>query len=251
MSNFRPGSDEAKRFFESDADSKQWTATLAMYDEAISILSKTKGKPELPELDLFWRRKLTTAVQARNPPRLTQDELSKVMKWKLTRGKFRPLQKLCDSNGEKSVSTASEHALKYINEQTANWKSAMKSLTALHGIGEATASAILAPFSPDQCPFMADEVLDVTCGRREYTSKAYEAMRTALQQKARELGPSWTAEDVGKAVWTKAILSAYGPSNVDGQAASNTAKALNGTKKSRDVSDSLSDEVATKRPRRR
>lgn len=46
--------------------------------------------------------------------------------------------------------------------------------------------------------------------KRDYTMKIYESMRRALCRKAKELGPNWTAEMVGKALWVKAILSVHG-----------------------------------------
>ena len=81
------------------------------------------------------------AVKARTPPHFTLKELSSIMAWKLLRGKFRPLQKLCDSNAPDVVISASTAAFKCANidGSKSDWKGAMKALTTLKAIGEATA----------------------------------------------------------------------------------------------------------------
>ena len=100
-----------------------------------------------------------------------------------------------------------------------DWLIAIRSLTEMRGVGPATASAILAPLPNGKmlCPFMADEVLECVNGKkREYSLRAYEDMQPRLVSKAKELNTrdsnksDWTAEDVGKALWTAGILSVYG-----------------------------------------
>jgi hypothetical protein len=49
---------------------------------------------------------------------------------------------------------------------------------------------------------MADEVIEAaTSLKRDYSLKTYTAMREALVEKARALGPQWTPERVGRALW--------------------------------------------------
>jgi hypothetical protein len=46
---------------------------------------------------------------------MTLGELSRVMKWKLTRGKMRPLQKLVDGNDDRDVQALSAEAFKIVS----------------------------------------------------------------------------------------------------------------------------------------
>lgn len=59
-------------------------------------------------------------------------------------------------------------------------------LTSLKGVGPATASAILASMHKS-IPFMSDEALMVTLGKREYTLKAYKKLVKALRATRRKL----------------------------------------------------------------
>ena len=94
--------------------------------------------------------------------------------------------------------------------ESGNWKDAVNSIIKLKGIGVATASAIFAPFSPEHCPFMADEVIDAaTTGKRDYNMAVYTEMRSALINKASKLGKDWNAELVGRALWIRAMQVAY------------------------------------------
>ena len=181
----RPGVDQAARFFKECADCSEWDAVLKKYDIAIQLVATTKKSDQLVSLDTFWRHEYPQLVQKQG--HFDLQILSKVMKWKLTRGKMRPLQKLCDSNAPATVISASTKAMQCLAKD--DWKGAMASLTTLKAIGEATASALLAPLAPTSCPFMADEVLEVTCGGREYTAKAFAIMRGQLIQKVTPAHP--------------------------------------------------------------
>ena len=124
-------------------------------------------------------------------------------------GKFRPLQKLVDSNNSKEVIRISTIAFQYMSDS--KWEQAFNSITALKGIGVATASAIFAPFRPDLIPFMADEVIDstYTTSKRDYTMKVYKHVRDSCILKAKELGRGWYAEMVGKALWVRAMVAKH------------------------------------------
>ena len=124
-------------------------------------------------------------------------------------GKFRPLQKLVDSNNSLEVVRISTAAFQYLSGS--KWEQAFNSITALKGIGVATASAIFAPFRPDLIPFMADEVIDstYTIGKRDYTMKVYKQVRDNCISKAKELGRGWDAEMVGKALWVRAMVAKH------------------------------------------
>lgn len=156
-------------------------------------------------------------VNSRSPRFITLDELQRVMEWKLIRGKDRPmLRGLVTRNSKDSVEKNSRLALQHL--ENGDWKEAIVAMTVLVGVGPATASATLAPFDGELCPFMADEVLEATTSRkREYTLKAYESMRNALRKKAIELNKgekllrqiNFDAEFVGKCLWSAAMVSVY------------------------------------------
>jgi hypothetical protein len=135
----RPGTATAATFFETCHDTTEWQKMLDKYSRALEIVINMKKKAELKDLDTFWRETFPAVVNARSPPHFTLQELSKVMAWKLLRGKFRPLQKMCDSNCPEKVVEASTAALKCLNDSKPDWKGAMKALTTLKAIGEATA----------------------------------------------------------------------------------------------------------------
>ena len=141
----RPGTDAAKAFFADCSDQSEWLQILMKYDEALEMVALAKKNKDLIKRDKFWREGFPAAVRMRTPPHFTLSELSDVMAWKLLRGKFRPLQKLCDSNPSDTVIAASTAAFKCvtIDGKKSDWKGAMKALTSLKAIGEATARLLI------------------------------------------------------------------------------------------------------------
>ncbi|XP_050893677.1 uncharacterized protein LOC127107601 [Lathyrus oleraceus] len=82
------------------------------------------------------------------------------MQWKLTRGKWRPrLLDFVSSIEDAVVKRASEKAF----ESLPDVEKAISELSALKGVGPATASAVLAAFAPNLTPFMSDEVVIRFC----------------------------------------------------------------------------------------
>lgn len=206
----RKGSSFAKELFEKSISLPSTVAEWEQYDqsyqEALQIVANQKKKPELIEIDHFIHHELPPLINARTPPYLQHSELAQLMKWKLTRGKSRPLQKLVESNTSVSVIDASTTSFRFL--QSGEIEEAFDSIMKLRGVGVATASAIFAILYPDRYPFMADEVIEsVTNDGREYTMPIYNNMRNALINKGSELG--WNAERVGQALWSCAIISAH------------------------------------------
>ncbi|XP_010486917.1 PREDICTED: uncharacterized protein LOC104764988 isoform X3 [Camelina sativa] len=128
-----------------------WKEALSSYESRIESLNK----PELVSLDQFYRNELPCLLHDRDPnPYLTTSELSQLMKWKLSRGKWRPrLLDFVSSLDDSVVKSASEKAFKSLPDIS----KAVKELTVLKGVGPATASAVLAAYAPDIAPFMSDE----------------------------------------------------------------------------------------------
>ncbi|KAJ0087582.1 hypothetical protein Patl1_08776 [Pistacia atlantica] len=119
-----------------------WREALSSYQARVESLNK----PDLISLDEFYRNQLPSLIHQRNPnPYITTAELSKLMKWKLTRGKWRPrLLHFVSSLDESSVQSASRKAFESLPDLT----KAVSELTVLKGVGPATASAVLAAYAP-------------------------------------------------------------------------------------------------------
>jgi hypothetical protein len=118
---------------------------------------------------------------------------------------MRPLQKLIDANSPTQVVSCSSEAFNEIRSNN-DWKAAINILCRLKGVGVATASAVLAVYAPNLCPFMADEVIESVGLARDYDMRTYEAMLGRLSHKCDELGRQLVIEDIGKALWSAAIL---------------------------------------------
>ncbi len=147
--SLRPGSQTALDLVKKstkDSDYREWEDFLLMYKEVlehyarskssrkektskssesstkkrkiseISVISEPCIDMDLAELDsILFSKDFLKKVSQRDVPYLTQAELSCIMKWKLSRGKFRPLQALCDSNGDKAVIETTKLALQEID----------------------------------------------------------------------------------------------------------------------------------------
>ena len=129
-----------------------------------------------------------------------------LVEWKVgQRGKFRPrLLNYAKEASPEDVETASSQAFSIIAQYKDDedvpedaLKQAMSALTALRGIGPATASAALSAAHPFSIPFQSDEAMLAVLGSKEYTVKSFLDLTVALRKKAREL-----SENDGKKVWT-------------------------------------------------
>lgn len=68
------------------SDFSLWKEALSSYSSRVESLNK----PNLISLDGFYRNQLPQILRRRNPnPYITTTELSELMQWKLTRGKWR------------------------------------------------------------------------------------------------------------------------------------------------------------------
>eukprot|EP01041_Mallomonas_annulata_P005325 gene5325-10649_t len=201
----RPGSLAAKDWLV--CSHVEWSVALEKYDFAIELCIKDKKRFDLKTLDKWWREDYKPLVTSRTPQYITIDELERIMQWKISRGKDRPmLLGLIKQNTPNEVQIASKKAFKLLLEN--DWKSSMEAFMMLKGVGPATASALLAPLDPVNCPFMADEVLECTRNKkREYTFKAYQQMREVLVERTSDKSGGWDAETLGKALWAHAIAS--------------------------------------------
>lgn len=189
----------------------EWISALSNYDDAVARVATSKKKPELVSLDKWMWKDFPQLVQGRSPPSCTKEELTRVMQWKLLRGKNRPaLLNFIKQNSEDSVQTVSQEAFLLLSNNS--WKSALAKMTELRGVGPATASALLAPLD-SSVPFMADEPLEAVSGtKRDYSTTAYCSLHSGLRLLVDStLGEAMTSEEAGKALWTAAMLSIHAP----------------------------------------
>lgn len=206
----RPGSAAAQALYLT-LDISRWKIALASYDSCVLAI-QTEGNKNVKQLvsdDNFWRFDLSNKIDDKGF--ISGKELSRVVRWKLARGKWRPLQKMVDGNKNAEVVKASRNAFKSLSENLID--QALKDLCVLRGIGPATASAVLAAASPDRVPFLADEAYEAVpgFGQRKYTAKAFKEFRGALEGHAVKLSSlddmKWSPELVGRALWAEAKIS--------------------------------------------
>lgn len=174
-----------------------WTRPLLEYSEKIA---KKPGRSLLE--DDAWLR-LTLPQQLRDDGFLEKEDLIRVMKWKLTRGKFRPrLLQLVEANTEEDVREKSKVAMDALGKD--NVGKAVTELSKLKGVGPATASAIIAAARPDLAGFFADESVQATGMKLAYTKKAVLEFFSLMREKAQDLGPTFNANLVSQALWSNA-----------------------------------------------
>ena len=231
----RPGSQGAIHFLSHSeragfTNLGDWEALEKCYPICLAAIAKKKETAlrksafNLVQLDVRLRGSgFRDAVLARDPPHLFQADLSDIVRWKLNRGKMRPLQKVCDGNGDVNVRAVTVKALSLAAKGAQSctlagagagpgkgyFMTALSELAKLRGVGPATASLVLSLLFP-QVPFMADEVLDCVCGSREYSAREAEVLLTSLTAVAACIGSGWTAERVGSALWVCATAVAHG-----------------------------------------
>uniref|UniRef100_A0A1D1ZF73 Ena/VASP-like protein n=1 Tax=Anthurium amnicola TaxID=1678845 RepID=A0A1D1ZF73_9ARAE len=182
------------------SDLGAWREALSSYPATLESLQK----PHLLPLDDFYRDQLPLLLRQRDPdPFITKPELSQLMQWKLSRGKWRPrLQDFVSKLEETQVESASRKAFRSLPDLS----KAVSELTVLKGVGPATASAVIAAYAPDVAPFMSDEAMVAALGnKKEYTLKQYLVFAKKLQEKSKELCKeecNFTASDVERALWS-------------------------------------------------
>lgn len=190
-----------------------WKEQLESYASRIQALKK----PKLQDLDDFYIHSLPNLVRGRQPsPFITRAELAKVVEWKLSRGKWRPrLLSYASSLDDEEVKAASMTSFSALPDL----KVAINALSALKGVGPATASAVLAAVAPDVAPFMSDEaMIAVLGGVKDYSLKQYLLFADKLQSKAKEMtglnDEKFTPSDLERALWCAAIEKRF-PKSVE------------------------------------
>lgn len=145
--------------FVKDLDLSRWDYAISKehYDKVLA--NDAKNKEDLVELDNWFLHELPKTVKDRDEPHLLKSELSKLVKWKITKGTWRPkLEKYIEELTSHDVIEKTKEGYKIA--ASGEVKAAYKVLCKLRGVGAATASAILSVYDP-HIPFMGDEALDV------------------------------------------------------------------------------------------
>ncbi|KAK4050611.1 hypothetical protein OIV83_003337 [Microbotryomycetes sp. JL201] len=195
---------------------------LHRYTYALDLRSReTKRSKDVAALDKWYRTTFTHKVA--QTKQLSSDDLTKLVEWKLARGKWRPrLEQLAASNPDSVVQSVTSQAITTLSKPSDESSSpsltttleAIQQLSTLKGIGPATASAISAAVSPDSIPFMSDELMHACFGKQtkiDYTSKAYEKLVKAVNDKIHN--KQWTARELEQACWANDVLERNGESN--------------------------------------
>lgn len=192
-----------------------WRDTLNQYDALIAAHAVN----QLPELDAWYRGELPRLLASRKPAYVTKDEFLEILRWKMKRGDWRESNRLrivnTDARTIKKAAqdgfTAARDLDSSVPTASKEYKLPIQLISALDGVGPATASAVLAPFRPDLYPFFDEWIARQiaaqipTLGKVAFTPSYYWKYADALRAQAQELqetcGKEWTAHQVGQALW--------------------------------------------------
>eukprot|EP00743_Colponemidia_sp_Colp-15_P009435 GILK01010315.1.p1 GENE.GILK01010315.1~~GILK01010315.1.p1 ORF type:complete len:308 (-),score=33.19 GILK01010315.1:101-973(-) len=191
-----------------DEPTEAWRSALLCYGSRMKKVSSSKKNKDLESLDDWYLHELPTLLYSREPdPYMEQKELSKLVKWKLTRGQWRPrLQQFVDQLSGEVVKEASRNAFRLLSKY--DMREAIEAMASLKGVGPATSSAVLAAYRPDLLSFMSDEALIHAPGiSKEYTLQMCLKLIDVMGRKCKELrkadpNTEWTVQMVEQAVWS-------------------------------------------------
>ena len=193
-------------------DKRLWLRVYSQFSTALTFVSTNKPGKQLDELNEWLRIELPAILLSRSTTGscsgmfITLEELKKIMLWKITRGKFRPLMNLVGRNNDALVERVTKKAFEYLDQK--KYADSLKEVMQLKGIGVATASAILGIVEKDEFPFMSDVAFDACTNMpRKYDVASYYIMKIHLETKAGELGGDWTSQKVGECLWIAENIS--------------------------------------------
>lgn len=198
-------------------DVEVWKETFELCEKMLKLKAeneKKEKKSKLLDLDNWFQNQLPQDINKRPEQFLTQEELIKLMDWKLTHGKFRPrLTQLIQANSSETVKEVTRKAFKCLPDV----KLAITELMKLKAVGPATASAILCAGS-HQVPFMADEAMQAIpgLGKVDYTMKFYlkylDKIRSCLKNlMKKDPQGDWNEHKVELCLWTHVMRLKYAP----------------------------------------
>ncbi|OQS02042.1 hypothetical protein THRCLA_21522 [Thraustotheca clavata] len=180
---------------------EDWNRVHGTCDSVVNGLAEP-----LCSLEKWYQRELPGLLQEQGY--ITQAQLSKLMQWKLSKGKWRPrLQAFVDELKDSSVKEASKNGFDALKE--GKIREAVAAISELKGVGPATASAVLAAYD-SSIPFMGDEALNALSkdiGARQYTLPHCIRFIDAMTARAEALGSNWNAQAVQVTLWIEAQTS--------------------------------------------
>jgi len=186
------------------ADVSEWQSALDGYDAAIAALPNTK----LAAHDAWYREALPMLVHARAPMYVTHDEMVRITEWKMARGVWRaPNLVLVRNNPAGAVEAATSEAAALLDVPA----KALAAVSALGGVGPATASAVLAVMAPERFPFFDEIVTGQVAphvegmGKIAWTAPYYRKYAAALVARTDALAAGWHATMVERALWAHGV----------------------------------------------
>lgn len=186
------------------ADVSEWQDALDGYDAAIAALPNAK----LTGHDAWYRGELSPLVHARTPMHVTHDEMVRITEWKMARGVWRaPNLVLVRNNPPGAVEAATSDAAALLDVPA----KALAAVSALGGVGPATASAVLAVMAPDRFPFFDEIVTGQVAphvegmGKIAWTAPYYRKYVAALVARAEMLAHGWHATMIERALWAHGV----------------------------------------------
>lgn len=175
---------------------------LRYFEAYVSMPNKAKDAQKFRELDC-WYHALDVSRGY-----VTKAELLEIMKWKLTRGKMRPLLKKIEALTEDEVRLATYNGINAIR-QSIDENSVKVGLEAiskpLKGVGPATASAVLAKWNIG-VPFMSDAGLIAVNGTADYKISDYLSYYRGISEKVAQLNADGMSEHCWTAKQIEAVL---------------------------------------------
>ncbi|KAK0117973.1 hypothetical protein ONS95_012284 [Cadophora gregata] len=162
---------------------------LGRYPEALKTHGKTPkdGSTTLEELDKFRYQTAPMNFSKATGRVMELSDVEKLVQWKIHHGVFRPtLPKLVASNTNDSVADATKDAFAAYAKDNKDIATVISKLSALKGIGPATASLLLAIHDPQNVVFFSDELFSYLTadGKKiepKYTTKEFEAIFAEAQ----------------------------------------------------------------------
>jgi hypothetical protein len=181
-------------------DLKEWIEHLENYYTEVASLEKDN----LLELERWFQEELPDQLNKQKKS-FDSADLIRLVTWKVgLRGKWRPrLLDFAKAANDKDIQEAYTKARTVVDSangdtDTEAVKQAMAALTALKGVGPATASALLQAMNPNFMSFMSDEAMLVALGSKDYTAAKGMELLKALKKKAAELTKLSGGEKGGK-----------------------------------------------------
>jgi len=213
---------KSAQFFESGTN-KQFEFVFSKYQDALQAKADSKNSKSeiLIKLDKWYQNELPKKIKSRGKEaHLTHEEIVQTIKWKLSRGQFRPrLKDLIQMNTPRVVMQETKKAFRAISKKN-DLEAAVSALSNLKGVGPAMASAVLAAGAPEVAPFMADECL-MSMPEVEgidYTMKEYMKLVEKTKECVERLnaqGGSWNPHKVEMTIWAYYIARDLKPEILD------------------------------------